>query len=358
MHRCMICGKVSKRQCSKCGELLYCSQHCLSEHWREHKLVCRSFAQQRNDVLLFNASCSGDERTVAEIIADGECDVNFPNPEYSGSTPLHAASQNGHVEIVRVLIRAGGNVNAVKTDSYAHTPLFVAVSNGRASVVDLLIKAKASVNYHRRGGPTCLMIACQKGFGGLVRRLIQGKADVNIAIDDEIQETALTIAAFSGKSAEVLDALLFADANINYARADGVTALIAASQNGSIDAVRILTRNKANVNAVANDHLGSTALTLACQQGFDQVVECLLIAGANVEYTRSDGFTSLMMACQQGHQAVVSNLIKAGADPRNGRPGGPTSIWLAKAFNHPGITALLQTRIADLEHQQQQQQRR
>ena len=186
-----------------------------------------------------------------------------------------------------------------------------------------------------------------------MRRLIEGKADVNIAIDDEIQETALTIAALSGKSAEVLDALLFADANINYARADGVTALIAASQNGSIDAVRILTRNKANVNAVANDHLASTALTLACQQGFDQVVECLIVAGANVEYCRSDGFTSLMMACQQGRQNVVRILIKAGADPRNGRPGGPDPLWLSKAFNHSAITALLQTRIAELaEHQQ------
>ena len=43
--------------------------------------------------------------------------INLNVVNSNGVTPLYAASSNGHVAIVKLLIDAGGNVNHVKTGS-------------------------------------------------------------------------------------------------------------------------------------------------------------------------------------------------------------------------------------------------
>ena len=56
-----------------------------------------------------------------------------------GSTPLSVASQNGHVNVVRILIAAGANL-----DSYSPTALFLASQNGHAQVVRILVEPGAN----------------------------------------------------------------------------------------------------------------------------------------------------------------------------------------------------------------------
>jgi ankyrin repeat protein len=55
-----------------------------------------------------------------------------------GFVPLHLAAQQENVEVVEVLLEAGGTVDAV--NKYGNTPLFVAAFNsqGRGDVIRLL----------------------------------------------------------------------------------------------------------------------------------------------------------------------------------------------------------------------------
>ena len=53
------------------------------------------------------------------------------------------ASQNGHVEVVRVLIDAGALINQANTNGA--TPLLMASQDGHVDVVRLLIDAGATV---------------------------------------------------------------------------------------------------------------------------------------------------------------------------------------------------------------------
>ncbi len=65
----------------------------------------------------------------------------------SGRSALHLASGGGHVEIVKLLIERGGNVEA--KDAAGETPLHVAVAAGRAKCVAELLRSGADAWAHK-----------------------------------------------------------------------------------------------------------------------------------------------------------------------------------------------------------------
>ena len=67
-----------------------------------------------------------------------------------GWTPLHWAARAGKIEIVRMLIDAGANVN-VQTNG-GSTPLHEAVRYGSVEIVRMLIDAGADVNLQDEDG--------------------------------------------------------------------------------------------------------------------------------------------------------------------------------------------------------------
>ena len=60
------------------------------------------------------------------------------------TTPLIAASHNGHVEIVDLLIKGGADCN--KSNGYGASPLYEFSRAGHVDIVDLLIKSGANCN--------------------------------------------------------------------------------------------------------------------------------------------------------------------------------------------------------------------
>jgi ankyrin repeat protein len=59
-------------------------------------------------------------------------------------TPLHAASRRGHVNVAKVLLDYGADVNA--QDSYDQTPLFLASCHEHIEFMRFVLKHGANVN--------------------------------------------------------------------------------------------------------------------------------------------------------------------------------------------------------------------
>ena len=78
-------------------------------------------------------------------------------PSDEGISPLIAASSEGHIEVVKLLIAAGANVDAKDKDDT--TALMAASARGHLNVVKELLTAGAKVNEQNRDGHTALMFA-------------------------------------------------------------------------------------------------------------------------------------------------------------------------------------------------------
>jgi len=121
------------------------------------------------------------ERTFRRIAAAQPPSIRLlvePHPDAGftgGATTLMAAARAGDVEVVRDLVRRGGELEA--RDEEGYTALMYAASAGEPAAVDELIAGGAEVNARDNGASTPLMFAAQGGHAEIVRRLLDAGAD-------------------------------------------------------------------------------------------------------------------------------------------------------------------------------------
>jgi ankyrin repeat protein len=135
-------------------------------------------------------------------------------------------------------------------------------------------------------------------------------------------------------------ALLKQGADVNGARADGVTALLWAAHWDDTETVQLLLRAGANVNAA--DDYGVTALARATENASEKTVKALLDGGANPNAAQTSGLTPLMIAARTGNLNVMKLLLGHGADPnRATTEARATALMWAVAQGHAEIVQTL-----------------
>ncbi|KAL7896032.1 ankyrin repeat-containing domain protein [Trichoderma sp. SZMC 28014] len=96
------------------------------------------------------------------------------------------------------------------------------------------------------------------------------------------------------------------------------TPLQLAARSGDLQTVQdiLASPGPSVVNDPPRGYYGQTALQAACMQGHEDVVKCLLDAGADVHFCGGNNFqrTGLQIACGQGNEKVVHLLLEAGSE--------------------------------------------
>jgi ankyrin repeat protein len=65
-----------------------------------------------NDYRLIHAAAAGNEQEVKELLREGKIDINLKDDVFE-NTALHFAYQNGHSEVIKLLIKAGSDTEVV-----------------------------------------------------------------------------------------------------------------------------------------------------------------------------------------------------------------------------------------------------
>eukprot|EP00057_Strongylocentrotus_purpuratus_P027904 XP_011682378.1 PREDICTED: ankyrin repeat domain-containing protein 50-like [Strongylocentrotus purpuratus] len=248
-----------------------------------------------------------------------EADIRRADEDRS---PLHAASADGHYDVVRAIIFQGADLNSV--DICGRTPLHVASSNGHLRVVQFLTIHGADRDRADSDGRTPLHMASSNG------------ADLNRADNDGRTPVH---AASSNDHRNVVQALIGQRADLNRADNDGRTPLHAASSNGHRNCLQALIGQRADLNRADND--GRPPPHAASSNGHCDVVQALIGQRADLNWADNDGWAPIHVASFNGHLDVVHVLIGHRADLNRNNNDGRKSFQAASSNGHHDVLQIL-----------------
>ena len=203
-----------------------------------------------NNTLLIIASKYNNKEIVEYLINIG---VNVNDENYDGYTALLYAYDNDNIEIMKLLINAGASVDDILFESIckdgftelvkmiidkgksvnSNKRLLPSVSmKGDLDVIKLLVEAGIDINsYNGRAiNQTALYYACFCGHKEIVEYLLEHNAEIH---------NALTIASYKGHK-NIVEILIKNGANVNFKDYDGYTALMYANEKDFKEIIKLL----------------------------------------------------------------------------------------------------------------------
>lgn len=291
------------------------------------------------------------ELTAASLLSNG-AHPNVAQP--NGSSALHAAASRGSVDLVRMLIRKGADVNA--RDTEGRTPLDRAEEAHHAPVADVLRRHReiprdhstSRIAYDVDGHPYATPDL--SGFGILERGSVVGSSHTNLdAVREAVErspllahsvatttEGAIEASAHMGRH-DLVDYLLGKGAPYALPTAVMRNDLPRVKQLLDEDPLRIHERGPHDFALLWYPIIGGE---------HQEMMELLLARGAEVERQDWLGTTALHYAAQGGQTAMAEMLIAHGADVnRAGRKFGgvaKTALEIARERDHAGFVSMLQ----------------
>lgn len=328
------------------------------------------------DTALMMAARTGVAGAVRLLVEAG-ADVNAKET-WGGTTALMWAVSEGHLDAARLLIAAGADVNArsnfvaaangrgfegrtpltgttdVKAAEFASgwlTPLMLAAREGHVELSRVLVGAGADVNAAAGDGKTALAMAIFNGNYEVASFLVDNKADVNAAdaqrftplfwaVDRRNMETAPNFPwMVTLDPLPLIRKMLDAGANPNALvnntprarmregspRIVFATALMRAAFAADLELVKLLLEYGADPKIISRDseNMLSAASGLGFVHGYHrgkppeerlQVVKLFVELGNDVNHYDDYGITPLMAAANFGNVPIIRYLIDAGAD--------------------------------------------
>jgi len=338
-------------------------------------------ANPGGETALMTAARTGKVDAVT-LLLDRGANANAKDAVH-GQTALMWAVLENHADVVKALIARGADINAhtnititkgeyvparppaasgsgiirqraLPTPNGGMTPLLFAIRDGNVNMMRLLLDRGADINQSSGNHTTPLLIALLNGQVGIASELLARGADPNAADDHHRAAlfAAIDLRNFNHEKygdlptdgrdpVDLIKALLKKDANPNlktdtvpvhglmqfdasWVNFDGETPFVLAALSGDIEVMQLLLENGADPNIATTQ--GSTALMAASginwipgqtftrkEADYVQAVKLCLERGAPVNASNSLGLTAMHGAANRGWESVIQILADHGA---------------------------------------------
>uniref|UniRef100_A0AAZ3RDS7 SOCS box domain-containing protein n=1 Tax=Oncorhynchus tshawytscha TaxID=74940 RepID=A0AAZ3RDS7_ONCTS len=225
---------------------------------------------------------------------------------------IHEAAKVGCSAILVLLLRHGAKVTAV--DGHNVTPLGIAAEYAHVEVLDILIKNGGDVNAQAYNGDSVLYDAAGSGNLDCIYLLLQAGANPNIA--SLACQLPIHRAAYEG---HILALRTFIPITTKRAiRLSGQSPVHSAADGGHVDCLELLIEKGFDVNAQLDTHISEnygdmrrSPLYFAVSNSDLTCTEMLLAAGAKTDL---DPLRCFLVAVRAGRYELVRLLLSRGAE--------------------------------------------
>lgn len=320
---------------------------------------------------LFNASTDGCEDWCTLFLCYGA----NANARVNGIDALSIAVTNEHVDIVKLLVKYGANVNAIgeHDGGITSTPLMFAIGAGHLDIVEFLLQSGAKVSARLDVADSTvsmlalpftesmddntrvniaklllsysaspndpigippLAMAAHCGCVAGVELLLKHGADPTVEFEKNgMRWTALDYAIQSENDA-IIDLFLSMRPKLSMERSNGETVIhkgIAARIPLPLleSLLNMCDVDLINRPMPVAEFAGDTPLMIATYTNSLEQVRLLLKHGANVDARDGNKNTALMMAVATGNATIARMLVAAGASVTGTARNGATSLMAA-----------------------------
>jgi ankyrin repeat protein len=335
---------------------------------------------------------SGNRAAVTALL-DGGAEVDA-RETWRRQTPLMWAAAENHVEVVKLLLERGADVDAGSKGGF--TALTFAVRQGARETTRVLLDAGAALDVLAESGESVLHVAIKNRHYPIASLLLArgatpdaadrgGRTPLHVLVearepasrqrapameerDDGMQLMTALLAAGADPDAMTAGSPKLADALVpsairpiidNAINVGGATPLLLAAQAADVEAMRVLVA--VGADPLASTYGGTTALMLAAglvhvegSQRFRPESEALaavrlaLELGADVDAANEHGQTALHGAVYRAANTIIQELHDAGARTDLADERGRTPRRLAEEGFNQVASVIRRERAADL----------
>ncbi len=306
--------------------------------------------------LLNMAALKTGRHDLVKVLIDAGSEIDALDSD--GYTALSYGMYGGALS-ARLLMEAGSDLTVISTSG--DTLLHDAASAGHVNIARIILRAGVDIDTQNMYGDSPLMWAADVGESDMVKFLVKQGAKVNLVNHE--QSNALHKTAFSYyRRPEIVRTLLEAGADVTALGYLGMTPLVAAINNGivsdaSTEVVKLLIIPGPSLLAV-DPRTDNNVLNMCIAKEIPECTRLLLELGPDtlpftLEEVSDQGITPLMQTIRSDQYESAMLLIDNGADvnvkldPTPGNtdiPSGTTPLMLAtrNSNDNPGSLELVQ----------------
>jgi ankyrin repeat protein len=271
-------------------------------------------------------------------------DRSLVDYKVQGRTPLSIATEIGDIDMIKLLVELGANVNLAddfvwpSLRDFSFKSYFP--SDEFLREVDCFVKGA-------RCGTNCrkpLLVAAEFQHSEVLNLLLEAKADINTR--DAEGRTALTW-AISRKLEKTVELLLSnPEIDINCRDMNGQSPFALAAGMGNVCMLEKLLKQGPDVNS--EDDNQKTPLLLAATNRCLEAVEFLLkIPEIDVDHVDDHGRTPFSFAAEKDSLPIMQALLNKQADPHRLDNRGCTSFWWLLQTRHAWLSSPQPPNVAD-----------
>tara|TARA_R110002049_G_scaffold93627_6_gene231350 strand:- start:302 stop:1039 length:738 start_codon:yes stop_codon:yes gene_type:complete len=201
------------------------------------------------------------------------------------------------------------NLNTSSQQVLEKTELMLAAEAGDSGRIKTALEKGARINNYTLED-TAFSLALKNGHEAISRILLSAGSDWDIGFS-EGQSSALIVAADQGFD-DIVKILIVRAAPLEQKDENGYTALARGAKNGHLTTLKILINAGANVNVQPE---GRSVLMHVVDKNNMLLSQLLIAAGADLDFSDSEGDTALKIARRNGFFDLDLMLVQAGARP-------------------------------------------